>query len=355
MLVGVNTIGAVPERSANRPGSHVDRYLRRTLQAIRSQQDETQLLLFTCPENHDSYEGWDRELLDESQGGFSLFRGGSALENGARKAKVDLLLTPLDNTPAGLGLPYVLYVPDLYDFELEAAKPGFKKSAQLKHARKICAQAQALVTPSEFLRRRCLEYLEAPLNKVIVAMPGVDDTFRHTFDTVVAKPYVVLFSDGLTAALVPLLTEALAQIAQEYPHTFVIAGPGNNAEPEDWGPRFVRIEQMPDNHLAGLYQNADVWIYAGLHDACGIRILEALRAGVPVLAPKTGALHEIVGDAPLYYNPTSPISLVQGIRRLLNDDEARRADRVHIGQKASLGYDWERTAWKMLTAFKRIG
>jgi len=353
MLVGVNTVAEVAERGANRPGSHMDRYLRRTLEAIRSLQDDTRLVLFTCPENQESFNGWDCRPLEDNGGAFSFFRGGSALDAAAKRAKVDLLFTPLEGTPAGLSVPHVLYATDLYDFDPDPTQSGARKTSHLKHYKKVCAQAQAIVVPSEYMRRRCLEYFEAPLNKVVVAMSGVDEVFRNTYDSVVAKPYFVLFSDGLSAKMVPVLQNALRQLETEYPHTFVIAGPGNDTEPADWGPRFVRIEQMPDNHLAGLYQHADLWVYAGLHDGTATRVLEALRAGVPVIAPKNGALSEIVGDAPLYYNPGTPVTLIQAIRRALNEDEGWRSDRVHLGQKATLGYDWERTAWKVLTAFKR--
>ena len=193
-----------------------------------------------------------------------------------------------------------------------------------------------------------------PLNKGIVAPPGLDPIFRTTQDTMVDLPYVVLYMSPLVA---PCLAKVLAvreQLEKELPHTIVIAGPGLAEEPVDWGGRVVRIEYLPDNHLAGLYQHGSAFIYPGLHDGAGYAVLEAMGAGLPVVAAKSGALQEVAKDIPIYYNPSSSDSLLQGTRRVLGFSKGERAQRVHLGQSATSNYTWEKSAWKLMSALQRL-
>lgn len=350
MIVGVKTTATLTPHG----GDHEARYLRKVMDAIRAVQTDTRFVIFTHETNHDAYDGWMRVKLEHRGGVASFLPGRSQVEVAARKAKVELLLSPLANAEPGIRLPQVFYTLDLIPWEApEFVAPGDHPASQ-RTVRKACATARAIVVPSEFLRRRCLELFEAPLDKVLVAPPGLDPVFQRPTDTFVDKPYVLIISDALTARSMLHLREALEQVAEESPCTFVIAGAGSSAEPEDWGIQAVRIEECPDNHLAGLYQNAAVMLYPAQHDGGGQRPLEALYAGTLVVCPRSGAIPEVAKDAPLYYNPESTGSLVQTLRRALTMEEGDRATRIKQGKQCCANYTtWEKAGWKLLTAFKR--
>jgi glycosyltransferase involved in cell wall biosynthesis len=351
MIVGVKTTATLTPHG----GDHEARYLRKVMNAIRQVQTDTRFVIFTHETNHDAYEGWMRvKLRDRSTGMSAFLPGRSEVEVAAKKAKVEVLLSPLANAEPGIRIPQVFYTLDLIPWEAPELIPEGDRPANLRTVRKACAQARALVVPSEFLRRRCLEMFEAPLDKVLVAPPGLDPVFKQPTDTFVDKPYILIISDALTARSMLTLREALEQIAEEFTCTFVIAGAGSSAEPEDWGIQAVRIEECPDNHLAGLYQNSEVMLYPAVHDGGGQRPLEALYAGTLVVCPRSGAIPEVAKDAPLYYNPDSANSLVQVLRRVLNMEEKERATRIKQGQQCCANYTtWEKAGWKLLTAFKR--
>lgn len=351
MIVGVKTTATLTPHG----GNHEARYLRKVMDAIRTVQTDTRFVIFTHDANHDAYSDWLRVKLNDRGSGFGSFLPGrSEVEVAAKKAQVEVLLSPLANAEPGIRLPQVFYTLDLIPWEApEFVAPG-DHPANLRTVRKACSQARALVVPSEFLRRRCLELFEAPLNKVLVAPPGLDPVFQRPNDTFVDKPYILIISDALTARSMLTLRDALEQVAKEFPYTFVIAGAGSSAEPEDWGIQAVRIEECPDNHLAGLYQNSEAMLYPAQYDGGGQRPLEALYAGTLVVCPRSGAIPEVAKDAPLYYNPESTGSLVQTLRRALTLDPVERANRIKQGQQCCSNYTtWEKAGWKLLTAFKR--
>ena len=65
------------------------------------------------------------------------------------------------------------------------------------------------------------------------------------------------------------------------------------------------------NHkeVAGLYQNAFLFVYPSHYETFGLTILEAMACGCPVIASNTSSIPEIGGDAALYFNPTNPYEL----------------------------------------------
>jgi glycosyltransferase involved in cell wall biosynthesis len=78
-------------------------------------------------------------------------------------------------------------------------------------------------------------------------------------------------------------------------------------------------------------------------------MIEALSAGLPVIAARTGAIHEVVceGVHGLLYEPSSDEGLVAAVRRLLEDETMRRSFSLRARATA------EERDWKASTATLR--
>jgi glycosyltransferase involved in cell wall biosynthesis len=72
-----------------------------------------------------------------------------------------------------------------------------------------------------------------------------------------------------------------------------------------------------------MYAGADVLALPSRADASPWVVLEALAAGLPVLATTVGAIPEMVGDAGVLVAPGDREALAAGLRELI--DPARRA------------------------------
>lgn len=75
--------------------------------------------------------------------------------------------------------------------------------------------------------------------------------------------------------------------------------------------------------LAAMYAGADALALPSRADASPWVVLEALAAGLPVLATKVGAIPEMVGEAGVLVEPEDPAALRAGLRELA--DPERRA------------------------------
>jgi glycosyltransferase involved in cell wall biosynthesis len=79
-----------------------------------------------------------------------------------------------------------------------------------------------------------------------------------------------------------------------------------------------------------------------------LKIAEYLAAGVPVVYPDQGGLHDLVGDAGLGYPPGSCERLADRLIRLLSEHTLRR-DMAEAAQRRGDELDWRGVAERVLT------
>lgn len=77
---------------------------------------------------------------------------------------------------------------------------------------------------------------------------------------------------------------------------------------------------LADDRLAALVAGARFLVHAVRSDATGIAALDALAAGVPVIASSVGALKEIVGGAGILVEPGDAARLATAVRAAWSDD-----------------------------------
>lgn len=348
MLVGVNALALEPGR-----GGGAERFLRNVLAKMRAVQPNTRFVIFTDAANHASFEGYDRVCVSDAPRMGLRSDSAALLDAPARHAAIDLLFSPLTAAPAQSPVPVVAYVLDLRQWEADHIRKQRRGAASQRAAKRVCAAAAGLVVPSTYVQMRCLELLDIGLDKIIVAPLGVHDVFATPQPGLVEQPYLLAVGDTHEFKNIARLQEVFVQLRGEAPHTLVVVGRPCEAEPKDWGRGVLRFEQCPLAQLAGLYQRCDVYIQPSLYEGCGVTVLEAMRAGAPVATSRTGGIPEVAGDVPIYFNPNSPASMLDAVRRAINQGPDARRLRVRAGQRAAIEYTWEQCAWKILAAFKR--
>jgi glycosyltransferase involved in cell wall biosynthesis len=104
--------------------------------------------------------------------------------------------------------------------------------------------------------------------------------------------------------------------------------------------RIVRTGWVEDGDLAALLGRAAVLAYPSLYEGFGFPPLQAMRAGVPVVATRAGSVPEVVGDGALLVDPGDAAGLAAALERCLVDDAARR-DLVAAGSAWSARFSWE--------------
>ena len=105
--------------------------------------------------------------------------------------------------------------------------------------------------------------------------------------------------------------------------------------------RIVRTGWVEPPELAALLARATVLAYPSLYEGFGFPPLQAMRAGVPVVASRAGSLPEVLGDGALMVDAGDHGALVDALDAVMAD-EALRARLVAAGTAWSAGFSWER-------------
>jgi glycosyltransferase involved in cell wall biosynthesis len=73
-----------------------------------------------------------------------------------------------------------------------------------------------------------------------------------------------------------------------------------------------------------LLKASDIYVHVPLYEGFGIAVIEAMAAGLPVIASDVPGLAQVVGDWGVRIPPKDPEALAGAIRRLLDSSELRR-------------------------------
>jgi glycosyltransferase involved in cell wall biosynthesis len=107
---------------------------------------------------------------------------------------------------------------------------------------------------------------------------------------------------------------------------------------------------IPAEHLALLYDSADVFVFPSLYEGFGIPVLEAMQHRVPVVSSNVSSLCEATGDATIAVDPHDAAGMAAAIRRILTD-RALRANLVEKGYQHAGKFSWEQTARQTLDVY----
>jgi len=119
------------------------------------------------------------------------------------------------------------------------------------------------------------------------------------------------------------------------------------------GDRVVRLGYVTDDDRRDLLAGATALAYPSLDEGFGHPPLEAMRAGVPVVAARAGSLPEVLGDAALLVDPESVADLAAALTRVVGDADLR-AQLVARGTHQAERYTWAATTDALVDCYRAL-
>lgn len=93
-----------------------------------------------------------------------------------------------------------------------------------------------------------------------------------------------------------------------------------------------------DAEVAAAYTTADVLVATSEHEGFGVPVVEAMAAGLPVVAYDQGAIPEVLGDAGVLVASRDPYALADAIGSVLGDPK-RRTSLAEAGRRRYAALD----------------
>ena len=117
--------------------------------------------------------------------------------------------------------------------------------------------------------------------------------------------------------------------------------------------RIHRLGYVDDVTRADLLAGAAVLAFPSRYEGFGFPPLEAMVAGVPVVASTAGAIPEVVGDAALLVDPDDGDGLAAALVRALTDDHTR-ADLIARGHAQVGRFTWDATVAALVALYRDL-
>ncbi|MBK9180863.1 MAG: glycosyltransferase family 4 protein [Acidimicrobiales bacterium] len=117
--------------------------------------------------------------------------------------------------------------------------------------------------------------------------------------------------------------------------------------------RVVRVGWVGDAERDELLRGAVAVAYPSIYEGFGLPPLEAMAAGVPVVASTAGALPEVLGDAAVLVAPGDPPALAAALSGVIDSDALRR-DLVARGRERAARFTWAATADGLVAIYEAV-
>jgi len=224
-------------------------------------------------------------------------------------------------------------------------------------------RAQAVMTPTQFVKDELVRRFGAAAGKVTVTLLAADKNLAkpEPIERFGAGHEFVLFVGNVYPYKnAGLILEAMT-LLKGHPELrlVVTAAPGfwrdaleARAQQLGVADRLVLTGFVTNGELVSLYQEAKLYVYPSRNEGFGLQILEAMVQGLPVLAADASCLPEIGGEAAEYFDPRDATSLAEKMARLLDSADMRERLR-EAGYARAKQFSWQRTAQQTLEVYER--
>lgn len=112
---------------------------------------------------------------------------------------------------------------------------------------------------------------------------------------------------------------------------------------------------VPHDRVPGVLRSADVLVMPSQYEELGTALLEAMQAGVPIVASDTGGIPDVVTHerSGLLVAPGDPAALAGAVNRLLADPVLATALATAAGRQVGR-YDWSLLAARVLAIYGEV-
>lgn len=201
-------------------------------------------------------------------------------------------------------------------------------------------------------------------HKVFFPIGDIDSEFVDIKPFAIKRPYFIYSSrlSGSDKKHIELIKAfELFKKRTNYPHRLVLTGSDGQysqiihqaAYDSEYASEILITGHFPQESLKQLYCNAQACLFPAVNEGVGLPVIEAMACGIPVLCSNQGALVEMAGMAPLYFDSDDIEEIALDMQKVVEDKELSQL-MIRKGYEVSHRINWESTIKETIQAIEKI-
>jgi glycosyltransferase involved in cell wall biosynthesis len=244
---------------------------------------------------------------------------------------------------------------DLFVLTGDYSTPEFRERFAMQ-AKKAAAGADLVIAVSAFTASQIEEYLHVPGSRVRVIHHGV---IRRPIPDRPREKIVLCVGAIQRRKNQAMLIRAFRALPEDW--TLVLAGSHgyqateavNEAANSQAKDRIRITGYLTDEQIGAWYARSSIFAFPSMDEGFGMPVLEAMYAGIPVIAGNRSALPEVCGYAAELIDPRNEDELASALVRLA-DDESRRAELAGLGRRRANEFRWDDAVAATLEVYREL-
>lgn len=267
-----------------------------------------------------------------------------------KQSRIDVLLCLAGDASLGTNIPQVLLVDELrhlHDVKNITKAERLYRNFFLPRCFK---KAKAVLATSGHIRKDLITQFKLGDEKLEIIQPYVDPLFT-SLGWEESEQVKNTFSNGREYFLSPITEETVISVLKAFSQfkkwqrsdmKLILKGKmtdNNLAKLQTYKYRddVVILNHPPKAEFAKLLAASYAFVYTPVYEGSGLKVIEAMKSGAPVIASDLDGVKEVAGDAVLYATPGNEEMLAAQMIKL-HKDETLRSNLIDAGKVQAGNY-----------------
>ena len=272
--------------------------------------------------------------------------------------KPDVFLSPDGFLSLRSNIPQIAVIHDLNFVHNPERLPRFTGGYYRHFFAKYAAKATRIATVSEYSKRDIAETYHIRPEKIDVVYNGVSETFypispKPIVEEAAGAPYFLFVGSLNPRKNIYGMLRAFEAFKEHsgLPHKLIIVGDPMFKLPKTksfynemaHASDVVFAGRKDGNALNDMYNGATALWFVSHFEGFGIPIIEAFRAGCPVITATNTSMPEVAGDAALLRDSEDIKGIAKDMQRLATDEQLRNT-LIERGYERAKTFTWDAAA-----------